>query len=173
MEIVLLDRHNFSRESLETFSREQVVKNVYRWSGGTLQLVFHPFTETWPPERKDEKAREILAGDHITYGALENGRVVGILMLVPELDGRRMIIDSFHVSADKRRQDIGRALLAAAREKAALCGAEALYVSACSAQETVDFYRAMGFAVSGRPIRSYAEEEPWDIQMECALPGNF
>ena len=41
MEIVLLDRHNFSRESLETFSREQVVKNVYRWSGGTLQLVFH------------------------------------------------------------------------------------------------------------------------------------
>lgn len=34
MEIVLLDRHNFSRESLETFSREQVVKTYTDGAAG-------------------------------------------------------------------------------------------------------------------------------------------
>ena len=31
------------------------------------------------------------------------------------------------------------------------------------------FYRAMGFTVSRYPIRSRVEDEPYDIQMECAL----
>ena len=90
-------------------------------------------------------------------------------MLLPEPDHGRLVIDSLHVSADRRRHGIGRALMAAAKEKAISVGASALYVSACSAQETIDFYRAMGFAVSPQPIRSYAEAEPCDIQMECRL----
>ena len=169
MDIALLNRQNFSRKSLNSFSRYQTVKNVYRLADGALRLVEHPFTEDWTPARKDEKAREILAGKHIVYGALADGGVVGILMLLPELEHGRMIVDSFHVSAEWRRRGIGRALLAAAKEEALRHGADALYVSACSAQETIDFYRAMGFAVSPRPIRSYAEDEPYDVQMECAL----
>ena len=80
-----------------------------------------------------------------------------------------MIIYSFHVSADRRRHGIGRALFASAKDEAVRRGAVALYVSACSAEETVDFYRAMGFTVSLHPIRSLADNEPCDIQMECAL----
>lgn len=169
MNITLVDSGNFSRRSLDDFSRFQTVKNVYRLKDGELCLVYHPFTETWTPERKDEKAREILAGRHIVYGAFEGERIVGILMLLPEPDHGRLVIDSLHISADRRRHGIGRALMAAAKEKAISVGASALYVSACSAQETIDFYRAMGFAVSPQPIRSYAEAEPCDIQMECRL----
>lgn len=160
MNITLVDSGNFSRSSLDDFSRYQTVKNVYRLKDGELCLVYHPFTETWTPERKDEKAREILAGRHIVYGAFEGERIVGILMLLPEPDHGRLVIDS---------HGIGRALMAAAKGKAISAGASALYVSACSAQETIDFYRAMGFAVSPQPIRSYAEAEPCDIQMECRL----
>lgn len=170
MNIELIDRHNFGHGSLDSFSRFQTVKNVYRIIDGELRLVYHPFTETWTPERKKEKTQEILEGKHISYGAFEDRRIVGIIMLFPELDNGRMIIDSFHVSADRRRRGIGRALLAAAKEKAVICGADALYVSACSAQETIDFYSAMGFKVSRYPIRSRVEDEPYDIQMECALP---
>ena len=170
MDIVLLDQHNFSRESLNDFSREQVVKNVYRLTDGALHLVYHPFTETWTPERKDKKAQEILAGKHIVYGAFKDGRLVGILMLLPTLDHGRMRIDSFHVSAERRRHGIGRALFEAAKAEAVRHGADALYVSACSSEETINFYRAMGFAVSSRPIRFCVEDEPWDIQMECRIP---
>lgn len=169
MNITLIDKCNFSRKDLDSFSRYQEVEFVYRMADGDLRSVYHPFTETWSPEQKDEKARKILDGKHIVYGAFENGRIVGILMLLPGLNRGRMIIDSFHVSAEMRRHGIGRALLAAAKEKAASCGADALYVSACSSRETVDFYMAMGFRVSLHPIQSRVNDEPYDIQMECAL----
>lgn len=169
MNIALIDRRNFSWKDLDSFSRYQEVEFVYRIADGEFRSVYHPFTETWSLEQKNEKAREILDGKHIAYGAFENGRIVGILMLLPELDRGRMIIDSFHVSAEMRRHGIGRALLTAAKEKAALCGADALYVSACSSRETVDFYIAMGFKVSLHPIPSRVNDEPYDIQMECAL----
>lgn len=169
MEIVLVDRNNFTLESLDDFSRYQEVNNVYRIVEGTLQLVYHPFVEDWSPERKREKAREILSGTHIVYGALENGKVVGEIMLLPKLDRNRMIIDSYHVSAGRRRQGIGRALLEAAKTEAIRRGATALYASACSSQETIDFYLAMGFAVSPYPIRVCVDAEPWDIQMECVF----
>lgn len=86
MEIALINRHNFTRESLDAFSRYQVVKNVYRVKEGEMYLAYRPFVETWTLERKREKAAEILAGDHIVYGAFEkNGDIVGILLLLPVL----------------------------------------------------------------------------------------
>ena len=87
------------------FSRYQVVKNVYRVKEGEMYLAYRPFVETWTLERKREKAAEILAGDHIVYGAFEkNGDIVGIMLLLPVLEHDRMILDSFHVSTHKRRQ---------------------------------------------------------------------
>lgn len=169
MKIVLINRNNFTLESLDDFCRYQEVKNVYRIVEGALQLVYHPFVEDWTPDQKREKAREILSGTHIVYGALENGKVVGEIMLLPELDRGRMIIDSYHVSAGKRRQGIGRALFEAAKAEAIMHGAAALYASACSSQETIDFYLAMGFAASPYPIRACVDAEPWDIQMECVF----
>ena len=166
----MINRHNFTRESLDAFSRYQVVKTVYRVKEGEMYLAYRPFVETWTLERKREKAAEMLAGDHIVYGAFEkNGDIVGILLLLPVPEHDRMILDSFHVSTHKRRQGIGRALFAAAKEEAIRCGAKALYVSACSARETIDFYTAMGFTLSPHPIRCCVEAEPYDIQMECTL----
>ena len=166
----MINRYNFTRESLDVFFRYQVVKNVYRVKEGEMYLAYRPFVEIWTLERKREKAAEILAGDHIVYGAFEkNGDIVGILLLLPVLEHDRMILDSFHVSTHKRRQGIGRALFAAAKEEAIRCGAKVLYVSACSARETIDFYTAMGFTLSPHPIRCCVEAEPYDIQMECTL----
>ena len=83
-----------------------------------------------------------------------------------ELDHNRMIIDSFHVSADKRRCGIGTKLFNAAKKEAKKRGATAL---SSPTQETIDFYTTMGFKVSTNPIESYANDEPRDIQMECEL----
>lgn len=48
-------------------------------------------------------------------------------------------------------------------------GACALYASCCSAEETINFYSAMGFRLSPNPIPFYVEDEPSDPQMECAI----
>ena len=169
MEIKLADAANFRPDSLRDFRRYQEVTNVYRLRDGEPTLVYAPFTEDWDAARRAEKAEEILSGRFITYCAFEGERVVGEIMLLPELNRGRLIIDSFHVSGGFRRRGIGRELLAAARQEAENRGAHALYASCCSAEETIRFYTAMGFRLSPDPILSFAEDEPFDLQMECPI----
>ena len=102
LEIKLVDRNNFTRDSLKGFRRYQEVKNVYRLQNGKLTLVSNPFTEDWDDARLIEKAEEILSGRYVTYCAFEGEHVVGEIMLIPGLNKGRLIIDSFHVSRDYR-----------------------------------------------------------------------
>ena len=169
MKITLIDNTNFCLSSLDNFSRYQEVKNVYRFKNGILHIEYHPFIEDWSLEQKRKKAEKIMSGRYIAFGAYENGEVVGAILLLPELDHGRMMIDSFHVSAAHRRRGIGRALFETAKAEAIRCGAKALYASACSSQETIDFYTAMGFIISPNPIQSCVDDEPQDIQMECRI----
>jgi len=136
---------------------------------GRFVLKFQPFTETWSPERRREKAAEVLSGEYITFCAFDGDTVVGEIMLIPELNENRLIIDSFHVSHAFRRRGIGRRLVEAAADYARDRGALALYASCCCAEETIVFYKAMGFRLSEHPIPSCAEDEPFDLQMERRL----
>lgn len=136
------------------------MKRGYRLKDGQLTLVDNPFTEDWDEARRIEKAEEILGGRFVTYCAFAGDRVVGEIMLAPQPNNGRLIIESFHVSGDCRRRGIGRALFEAAKQEARQRGAHALYASCCSAEETIRFYAAMGFRLSPNPISSYAEDEP-------------
>ena len=169
IEIRKTDKGNFCETSMDSFDRYQEVRNVFRMENGKLVLKKNPFTETWSPERRREKAAEILSGEYITYCAFDGDLVIGEIMLLPDLNENRLIIDSFHVSRDYRRQGIGRRLIETAVGYAKGRGAVALYASCCSAEETIRFYTAMGFEPSQHPIPSCVEEEPNDIQMECSL----
>ena len=169
IEIKQADRSNFCETSMDSFDRFQEVQNVWRMENGRLVLNYQPFTETWSPEQRRKKAGEILSGRYITFCAVEGDAVVGEIMLLPELNENRLIIDSFHVSRAFRRRGIGRRLVETAADYARGHGASALYASCCSAEETIDFYKAMGFRLSEHPIPSRVEDEPFDIQMELRL----
>lgn len=92
-------KNNFTPDSLRDFHRFQTVTDVYRMENGEMVLRPNPFTEDWSPERRHEKAAEILSGKYLTYCAFANGRVIGEIMLLPEPDLGRMIVDSLHVDA--------------------------------------------------------------------------
>ena len=169
VEIKQAGRNNFYETSMDSFDRFQEVQNVWRTENGRLVLIFQPFTETWSPERRRKKAGEILSGRYITFCAFEGDAVVGEIMLIPELNENRLIIDSFHVSREFRRCGIGRRLVETVADYARGRGASALYASCCSAEETIAFYKAMGFRPSEHPILFFVEDEPFDIQMECRL----
>ena len=169
IEIKLVDTGNFTESSMDSFDRFQEVRNIYRIENGRLVLKNHPFTESWSFERRREKAAEILSGRYVTFCAFDGDTVVGEIMLIPELNMYRLIIDSFHVSRDCRRSGIGRRMIETVKDYAKNRGAEALYASCCSSEETITFYMAMGFRPSAHPIPFYVENEPFDIQMELKL----
>ncbi len=79
------------------------------------------------------------------------------------------IAQVMHVSSEWRGQGIGRRLFEAGKDEARKNGAEALYISACSSEETIAFYRAMGSVLASNPIKEIAEEEPFDLQMICPV----
>ncbi|MGN0779041.1 MAG: GNAT family N-acetyltransferase [Aristaeellaceae bacterium] len=167
--LTLLTPENFTLTSLDDFDRFQAVEEVWRLMDGAYQLVRRPFTETWSPQRRREKAAEILSGAYIVYGAMLSGRVVGEIMLEKQLRGTRLVVSSLHVDQACRRMGIGKLLFHRAMEEGRHMGAAELYLSACSAKESIAFYQAMGCVLAEPVIPELAQAEPFDLQMVCPI----
>lgn len=165
----LLSEKNFKTDSLDDYSRKQAVKRVYRKHDGEYVLVDCPYTEDWDLKKKRSVAKSISGNDYITYLALENDKVVGFIGLKKALVNSYMILDMLQVSSEYRGQGIGRRLFDIGKKAAGKAGAEALYISACSSEETIAFYNAMGAKLADKPIKELAEAEPCDLQMICYI----
>ena len=169
IKIELLSETNFCLGSLDLYNRKQDVNKVYRKIDGEYVLVECRYTEDWDLNKKRSVAKKICSDAYITYLALENEKVVGFIGLLRKLSGPYMILDMMQVSSECRGQGIGRRLFEAGKAEAKKNGAQALYISACSSEETIAFYRAMGSELAGNPIKEIAEEEPFDLQMICPV----
>lgn len=167
--IELLTAANFSEKSLDSYLRKHEVKKVYRKSDSGYVLVEQPYIEDWDFKTRREIARKISSPDYITYVAVENEEIVGFIGLKKQLIGKRMILDMMHVSAVLRGKGLGCSLFEKGKTEAKKAGAEELYISACSSEETIAFYRAMGAKITDNPIKEMAEEEPFDLQMTCRI----
>lgn len=169
VKIELLTEKNFTESSLDNYERRQEVKKVYRRQNGVYVLVEQPYIEDWDLEHRRQIAANIGSRDYLTYLAREDNEIVGFIGLVRKLVGERMILDMMHVSAPYRGSGIGRKLFEIGKEEAIKAGAKELYISACSSEETIAFYRAMGAEITDDPIKELAEAEPYDLQMTLQL----
>ena len=167
IKIELLSAENFKLDSLDNYKRKQDVEKVYRKQNGEYILVDCVYTEDWDMEKRRSVAKDISSDDYITYLAIDNDEVVGFIGLKKDLVEPYMILDLMQVSATYRGQGIGRKLFDVGKEVARKAGAEALYISACSSEETIAFYKAMGAELTDCPIEEIAEDEPYDLQMVC------
>ena len=149
--------------------RKQDVKRVYRRKGSEYVLVDMPYIEDWSLEKKRQIAADIVSDEYISYVALDHNRVVGFIGLKKRLYNGYMILDMMHVSAQYRGKGIGRKLFSLGKEEAKKAGAKALYISACSSEETIAFYMAMGAELAKYPIQEIADDEPYDLQMICGV----
>ena len=59
----------------------------------------------------------------------------------------------------------GRSLFEKGIEEARKVQAKALYISACSSEETIAFYKTMGSQLTNNPIKEMVDNEPFDLQM--------
>lgn len=167
--IELLSKANFNLNSLDNYHRKQDVKKVYRKYCGDYILLDCEYTEDWDAEKRRSVAKAISGDDYITYLALDGDRVVGFIGLIKQLEGLYMILDMMQVSEEYRGRGIGKLLFGKGKEEALKAGAEALYISANSSEETIAFYKAMGSRLADCPIKRIAEDEPYDLQMVCPL----
>lgn len=128
-----------------------------------------PYVEDWTIERKRQVAKSLSGDNYILYIALNEGCVVGFVGLIKQLVNDYMILDMMHVSAECRGKGLGRKLFVLGKEEAEKAGAKALYISACSSEETIAFYKAMGAVVTKDTIKQLEEDEPYDLQMICKV----
>ena len=169
IKIELLSTENFNLDSLDHYPRKQDVKKVYRKLNGEYILVDCVYTEDWDLEKRRSVAKDISSDEYITYLAIEKDEVVGFIGLKKDLVESYMILDMMQVSASYRGRGIGRKLFDEGKKEARKAGAEALYISACSSEETIAFYKAMGAELTDCPIKEIAESEPYDLQMICSV----
>ncbi|GAA1943105.1 GNAT family N-acetyltransferase [Kitasatospora viridis] len=83
------------------------------------------------------------------------GAVVGIMDVAVE--GELATVETVAVHPDHQRRGIGRALFAAARERARAAGARTLDAWTRDDPDTLAWYRAMGFAESSHYLHVYAD----------------
>ena len=169
--IELLSESNFCLESLDLFNRKQNVTKVYRKIYTECKLIDCKYIEDWNLDEKRSIARRISSSDYIAYLSLDNDKVVGFIGLLKKLNGPYMILDMLHVSNEYRGQGVGRQLFEIGKKEARKAGAKALYISACSSFETVEFYKRMGSFLTNNPIKEMVIKEPFDLQMICPVKG--
>lgn len=175
MEYKQLNKEEINRELFRHFIRRQNVTKCWRKEEEGWVIRDAPFTDDWSEEDYGvliDCLRRTDAAGGFVYGAFCGNRLKGFVSVEPELFGgehRYLDLSSIHVSEDMRGQGIGKALFLSAKQWAKENGAKKLYISAHSAVETQQFYRAMGCVEAEEYNQKHVEAEPYDCQLECSL----
>lgn len=171
IEIQLISKKNMNKNSLDNYCRTQNVKRVYRLIDKEYQLIKDEAIMDWSLEKKRDIANELLSTKYIAYGVLEEGKIVGFISVESQLRGERLVLEMMQVSQEYRGQGLGKKLFKIVKTKAKEMGARQVYISACSSEETIAFYKAMGCKLTDNPIISIAKSEPMDLQMIYDVDG--
>lgn len=160
---------------LADFRRFQRVEKCWRKVEGQWVLKDIAFIDDWDQadhQRVCGQLREVLSSGGSVWGAFLAGQLKGFASVDGKLIGSRRqyaVLAELHVSEECRHKGLGRKLFALAAEEARKLGAEKLYISAMSAEESQKFYQAMGCVEAEEYDPPHVEKEPCDVQMEYLL----
>lgn len=161
---------------LDGFNRFQQVTQVWRMIDGERKLILEPFIDNWDHETKEaviaEDFASCLSGGGVVICALAEGHMIAFASLLRGLLGSQQQyadLMQLHVSCDYRKHGLGKMLFSRCAEQAKSWGAQKLYISAHSAEETQAFYRAVGCVDAVEVNRHHVQLEPKDCQMEYVI----
>ncbi len=170
-----LDNNNFTGRSLDGFVRHQAVAECWRKTDNGWKLVPNVYEEEWPLSQRraiaEDAARSVNL-DQTGFGAFDGERIIGFATVSHCVFGAAAgyaQLVCLQVSAEYRRQGIGRKLFSLACEEARKIGADKLYISAHSSKESQAAYRALGCTPAEEVNEELAAAEPFDVQMEYRL----
>ena len=170
-----LDNSNFNGHSLDGFVRHQTVAACWRKINSEWQLVPNVYEENWSQAQCREIAEDVahhMDLDQTGFGAFDGETVIGFATVSHRIFGaaaRSVQLVCLQVSEEYRRKGIGRRLFSMACEEARRLGADKLYISAHSSEESQAAYRALGCSFAEEINEELAAAEPFDVQMEYRL----
>ncbi|HEX2849192.1 MAG TPA: GNAT family N-acetyltransferase [Acidimicrobiales bacterium] len=105
----------------------------------------------------------------VAVGALVEGRLVGIGVVVSNLRPGIAQLAFLHVTAARRATGIGSLLCDELERIARADGATEMVVSATPSENTVRFYLGRGFEPTATPLAELFEAEPEDVHMRKSI----
>jgi ribosomal protein S18 acetylase RimI-like enzyme len=118
-----------------------------------------PFTNRYD-HLDDAYVKEYLSGADLSFGAYEEGVLVGVLVAEKRDWNHSLWVWEFHVDAAHRGQGIGRMLMDHTAEKARAAG---LRTMVCETQNqnsnAIKAYRRLGFRLEGIDISYYSNQD--------------
>lgn len=161
---------------MDTFARRQVVQNVWRKKDGKWAIVPEPFIDDWDLQTRRKLAeqlrRDIAEGGAVFAALGKQGEIVAFSAVSGGRIGpKQEYADLLELHTDNRyrRKGLGRALFLQCAAWAREHGAQKLYISAHSAEESQAFYRSIGCVDALWISQAHAQKEPYDCQMEYEL----
>ncbi len=157
------------------FNRYQDVKRCWRKENGEWVLKDIAFTEQWgEPQFKFlvQCLKNTLNTGGVVIGAFEDGKLIGFSSVENEFFGTNqeyLQLSTIHTSYESRGKGIGKKLFHLICKEAKEMGAEKLYISSHSSEETQLFYKAMGCVEACEYNVKLVAEEPCDCQLEFTL----
>lgn len=181
----MIDSEELDFSLFKHFIRRQTVNLCWRRENGTMGLEGFgpwtirpdPFIDDWSPEDYlflVSCLQNTLKTGGALFGAFADGQLKGFVSVESKRFGPEteyLDLSSLHVSSDFRRRGAGRKLFMLAADWAKSKGAEKLYISSHSADETQRFYRSLGCVDAVYTDPHHAETEPYDCQLEFLLTG--
>lgn len=177
MTIRELLKQEICRELFRPFIRRQVVNRCWRKIQGDWVLQDIAFVDDWTEPDYEDLIRELgqtIEDGGMVCGAFAGEQLKGFASMAGTplgSAGQYMDLTNLYVSADCRREGIGKALFSHCAAWAQSRGAEKLYLSAHSAEESQSFYRSMGCREAEEYSPFHVAKEPCDCQMECLIGG--
>jgi N-acetylglutamate synthase-like GNAT family acetyltransferase len=159
-------------ELFASFNRYQEVKKCWRKENGEWILKDIAFTEHWSAEEYEylvKCLRNTIKTGGAVFGAFHNNVLAGFASVENQFFGSQkqyLQLSCIHCSYEKRGMGIGKKLFSLVCKKAKDMGAQKLYISAHSSQESQAFYKAMGCVEAMEYDAKSVAEEPCDCQLE-------
>lgn len=170
-----LSESRIDRKLFCHFNRYQEVRRCWRKEDGFWKLKEIPFVEEWGEPEYEFLVKclknTVDTGGYVV-GCFLEGKLIGFVSVENECFGSRnqyVQLSCIHVSWEVRGKGVGRRLFQCAVLAGRKLGAEKLYISAHSAEETQAFYHGMGCVEAEEYNKKLTEAEPCDCQLEYAL----
>lgn len=171
----ILAESQISRELFRDFKRYQEVKRCWRKEEDGWKLKEIPFIEEWgEPEYEFlvKCLKNTVKTGGFVFGCFVEGKLAGFTSVEnkPFGSGKQYVqLSSIHISQESRGRGYGSKLFRCAVSAGRMMGAEKLYISAHSAEETQAFYHAMGCVEAEEYNLELFAAEPCDCQLEYVL----
>lgn len=165
----LLDKYNNYQEIKKHWHKEN-----NEWVLRDMDLQYS-IIGNWDNTRKINTINgfvKCIEDNGFVIGAYFDDYLIGFAVIVNKLFGKNneyIDLNSIFISYEFRNQGIGRKLFQEICIGAKQLGAQKLYISANSSEETVAFYKAIGCCEAMEINQELFEKEPFDVHMEYCL----